>query len=87
MHPPSLHLHLVSLVGLCLLLPVEVDVEVLVGVDAADLVEARRPNVAAHHQELLGAVARLRTVQLRVHKVHPQLGMEKKVVAVSVFSR
>ena len=59
----------------------------LVGVDAADLVEARRPNVAAHHQELLGAVARLRTVQLRVHKVHPQLRMEKKVVAVSVFSR
>ena len=73
-----------SLVRLGLLLPVEVDVEVLVGVDAADFVESRRPNVAANHQELLGAVARLRAVQLRVHKVHPQLGIEKKKVAVSI---
>ena len=59
--------------GLGLLLLVEVHVEVLVGIDAADLVEARRPNVAAHHQELLGAVARLRTVQLGVHEIHAQL--------------
>ena len=62
-----------SLVRLGLLLPVEVDVEVLVGIDAADLVEARRPNVAAHHQKLLGAVARLRPVQLGVHEIHAQL--------------
>ena len=45
----------------------------LVGVDAADLVEARRPNVAANDQKLLGAVARLRPVQLRVDEVHAQL--------------
>ena len=49
------------------------DIEVLVGVDAAELVEARGPGGATDQKVLVLAVALLRGQQLSVHEVHPDL--------------
>ncbi len=67
---------------------VEVDVEVLVGVDAADLLEAQRPDRPRHHQVLLHAVALVRAQQLSVHEVNPDLQcLEKTINQGHMFCR
>ncbi len=58
---------------LLVLVGVDVDVEVLVGVDAAQAVEAGGPHRARHRHPLLHAVAVARHDHLRVHEVHAQL--------------
>ena len=52
---------------------VQVQVEVLVRVDPAQLVEAGVPDGSGDDQVLVIAVAPLRGQQLRVHEVHPDL--------------
>ena len=52
---------------------VQVEVEVLVRVDAAQLVEARVPDCSADNQVLVITISPLRRQQLRVHEVDPDL--------------
>jgi hypothetical protein len=53
--------------------PVQMEVEVLIRVDAAQFVQSRGPNVPPHDQKLIRTIALTRSEHFRVHKIHSEL--------------